>query len=86
MAADGALLEVLRPPRGADGARGARATKKPLQKQPVNGGGRGNRTRRRAAQVSARQGLGGVTPCRQLVARGHLAGDAELPLDHMLDM
>ena len=47
--ADGALLEVLRPPRGADGARGARAPKKALQKQGVGGGGGGNRTRVRMA-------------------------------------
>jgi integrase len=47
--ADGALLEVLRPPRGADGARGARASKKPKQNRMVSGGGGGNRTRVQAA-------------------------------------
>jgi hypothetical protein len=47
--ADSALLDVLRPPRGADGARGAKPSKKALQKQRVNGGGGGNRTRVRMA-------------------------------------
>jgi len=50
--ADGALLEVLRPPRGADGARGAKPLKKALQKQRVSGGGGGNRTRVRSSQLS----------------------------------
>ncbi|MFQ5515825.1 MAG: tyrosine-type recombinase/integrase [Myxococcota bacterium] len=36
--ADGALLDVLRPSRGADGARGARAPKKPLKNQRLAGG------------------------------------------------
>jgi integrase len=36
--ADSALLEVLRPPRGADGARGARAPEKPLRNRRLGGG------------------------------------------------
>jgi len=52
--ADGALLEVLRPPRGAEGARGARAMKKAAQKQRFSGGGGGNRTRRKGRK-KARQ-------------------------------
>jgi hypothetical protein len=54
--ADGALLEVLRPPRGADGARGAKRIEKGLQKQRVSGGGGGNRTRRNGATKSKKSG------------------------------
>ncbi len=43
--ADRALLEVLRPPRGADGVQGAKAPRKPQQNREVIGGGGGNRTR-----------------------------------------
>ncbi len=72
--ADGALLEVLRPPRGADGARGAKAPENPLQIRGVGGGGGGNRTRRRAVQVSGRQGLRGLKACRQVVAKVRIGG------------
>ena len=50
--ADGALLDVLRPPRGADGARGAKRAKNPEQLRRVDGGGGGNRTRRRSAEAT----------------------------------
>jgi len=74
--ADGALLEVLRPPRGADGARGAKRLEKALPKQRVGGGGGGNRTRHRAVQVFGKQGLREVRSCRRVVARVR-AGGAE---------
>jgi len=50
--ADSALLDVLRPTRGADGARGADSIEKPLQIRGESGGGGGNRTRVRMASGS----------------------------------
>jgi len=63
--ADEALVDAIRPRCGSP----AKPAEKAAEESGGRGGGGGNRTRRRAAQVPGRQGLRGLTACRQVVAK-----------------